>query len=202
MTTNDSQIHHRKTDVSGAEVLYRQAGDPEPGAIVLLPGHPSGAHAYDGLTPSDEDAEWIVGHAADAYHRIDVVRVPATWKCGARASSSSRPTAPLEKQTGSLSRSSSDSHANRRDSSGSACQLASNVVLPEPAVAETTTSRACVASRTLATSDRRVARCGRGTGMWSLVATTNRSPDIASGIRTARRTAATAHSRNRTRPGS
>ena len=50
MGISDNQIHHRRTDVSGVEIFYREAGDPEAGAIVLLPGHPSGAHAYDGLT--------------------------------------------------------------------------------------------------------------------------------------------------------
>lgn len=50
MARNDTQIRHRTTEVSGVEVFYREAGDPEAGAIVLLPGHPSGAHAYDGLT--------------------------------------------------------------------------------------------------------------------------------------------------------
>lgn len=50
MTTNDTRIRHRRLDVAGVEVFYREAGDPEAGAIVLLPGHPSGAHAYDALT--------------------------------------------------------------------------------------------------------------------------------------------------------
>jgi len=50
MARNDTQIRHRTTEVSGVEGFYREAGDPEAGAIVLLPGHPSGAHAYDGLT--------------------------------------------------------------------------------------------------------------------------------------------------------
>ena len=50
MATNDTQIRHRRIEVSGVEIFYREAGDPEAGAIVLLPGHPSGAHAYDGLT--------------------------------------------------------------------------------------------------------------------------------------------------------
>ena len=50
MATNDTLIRHLWTEVSGVEIFYREAGDPEAGAIVLLPGHPSGAHAYDSLT--------------------------------------------------------------------------------------------------------------------------------------------------------
>jgi pimeloyl-ACP methyl ester carboxylesterase len=50
MATNDTRIRHLWTEVSGVEIFYREAGDPETGTIVLLPGHPSGAHAYDGLT--------------------------------------------------------------------------------------------------------------------------------------------------------
>ncbi|MGH7153504.1 MAG: alpha/beta fold hydrolase [Acetobacteraceae bacterium] len=50
MATNDTRIRHRWTEVSGVEIFYREAGDPEASAIVLLPGHPSGAHAYNGLT--------------------------------------------------------------------------------------------------------------------------------------------------------
>ena len=41
MSTNDTQIRHRTTEVSGVEVFYREAGDPEAGAIVLLPGTPA-----------------------------------------------------------------------------------------------------------------------------------------------------------------
>lgn len=50
MTVQDSQIRHHHADVGGVEVFYREAGDAAAGTIVLLPGHPSGAHAYDGLT--------------------------------------------------------------------------------------------------------------------------------------------------------
>lgn len=44
-----STIHHHVRTVAGVEIFYRSAGNPEAPAIVLLSGHPSGAHAYDGL---------------------------------------------------------------------------------------------------------------------------------------------------------
>ena len=42
-------IRHRFRTSAGVEVFYREAGDPAAPAIVLLAGHPSGAHAYGGL---------------------------------------------------------------------------------------------------------------------------------------------------------
>ncbi len=50
MAADDTAIRHHRTEISGIEIFYREAGDPEAGTIVLLPGHPSGAHAYDELT--------------------------------------------------------------------------------------------------------------------------------------------------------
>ena len=42
-------MHHRFRTVAGIDVFYREAGDPHAPPIVLLSGHPSGVHAYDGL---------------------------------------------------------------------------------------------------------------------------------------------------------
>ena len=42
-------MHHRFRTVAGIDVFYREAGDPQAPPIVLLSGHPSGVHAYDGL---------------------------------------------------------------------------------------------------------------------------------------------------------
>jgi pimeloyl-ACP methyl ester carboxylesterase len=42
-------IRHRVRTVAGVEMFYREAGDPEAPAIVLLSGHPNGVHAYNGL---------------------------------------------------------------------------------------------------------------------------------------------------------
>ncbi len=42
-------IHHRVRTIAGVEIFWREAGDPAAPAIVLLAGHPSGAHAYNGL---------------------------------------------------------------------------------------------------------------------------------------------------------
>jgi pimeloyl-ACP methyl ester carboxylesterase len=46
---HEHSIHHRFRTVAGVEMFYREAGDPKAPAIVLLSGHPSGAHAYNGL---------------------------------------------------------------------------------------------------------------------------------------------------------
>ncbi len=42
-------ILHRRVDVDGVEIFWREAGDPTAPVIALLAGHPSGAHAYNGL---------------------------------------------------------------------------------------------------------------------------------------------------------
>ena len=42
-------IKHRFRPILGVEMFYREAGRESAPAIVLLGGHPSGAHAYDGL---------------------------------------------------------------------------------------------------------------------------------------------------------
>lgn len=44
-----SVVHHRFRFVEGVEMFYREAGNPDSPVIVLLGGHPSGAHAYNGL---------------------------------------------------------------------------------------------------------------------------------------------------------
>jgi pimeloyl-ACP methyl ester carboxylesterase len=42
-------MHHLTRTVEGVDLFYREAGDAERPTIVLLGGHPSGAHAYNGL---------------------------------------------------------------------------------------------------------------------------------------------------------
>jgi len=42
-------MHHRFRTVAGVDVFYREAGDSQAPPIVLLSGHPSGVHAYNGL---------------------------------------------------------------------------------------------------------------------------------------------------------
>jgi pimeloyl-ACP methyl ester carboxylesterase len=49
MAERHCTIRHRTKTVDGISVFYREAGRPDRGTIVLLPGHPSGAHAYDEL---------------------------------------------------------------------------------------------------------------------------------------------------------
>jgi pimeloyl-ACP methyl ester carboxylesterase len=47
--TRDHSIRHRFHTVAGVEVFFREAGDPGAPVIVLLSGHPSATHAYNGL---------------------------------------------------------------------------------------------------------------------------------------------------------
>ncbi|MFE7245609.1 alpha/beta fold hydrolase [Streptomyces sp. NPDC057580] len=55
-----SEVHHRTATVDGLEVFYREAGDPEEPAIVLLHGFPTSSHMFRHLIPA----------LADRYHVI------------------------------------------------------------------------------------------------------------------------------------
>lgn len=48
MTTNTTAtaISHHTTTVGGVTMFWREGGDPSRPTLVLLPGHPSGSHAY------------------------------------------------------------------------------------------------------------------------------------------------------------
>jgi pimeloyl-ACP methyl ester carboxylesterase len=39
----------RRRPAAGVEIFWREAGNADAPAIVLLPGHPSSSHAYAGL---------------------------------------------------------------------------------------------------------------------------------------------------------
>src|SRR5215469_6636205 len=43
--------HFRTTTINGADVFYREAGDPSKPAIVLLHGFPSSSHSFHDLIP-------------------------------------------------------------------------------------------------------------------------------------------------------
>ncbi|MFE7390128.1 alpha/beta fold hydrolase [Streptomyces sp. NPDC057582] len=55
-----SEVHHRTATVDGLEVFYREAGDPEEPAVVLLHGFPTSSHMFRHLVPA----------LADRYHVI------------------------------------------------------------------------------------------------------------------------------------
>ncbi|MER0484415.1 alpha/beta hydrolase [Streptomyces sp. Edi2] len=55
-----SAVHHRTATVNGLEVFYREAGDPEAPAVVLLHGFPTSSHMFRQLIPA----------LADRYHVI------------------------------------------------------------------------------------------------------------------------------------
>lgn len=50
-STNAGHAHvsHRRHEIDGFELFWREAGRLDAPAIVLLPGHPSSSHAYNGL---------------------------------------------------------------------------------------------------------------------------------------------------------
>ncbi|MEU6317880.1 alpha/beta hydrolase [Streptomyces sp. NPDC047009] len=53
-------VHHRTATIDGLEVFYREAGDPEAPAVVLLHGFPTSSHMFRHLIPA----------LADRYHVI------------------------------------------------------------------------------------------------------------------------------------
>ncbi|MFE5142276.1 alpha/beta fold hydrolase [Streptomyces fagopyri] len=55
-----SVVHHRTATVSGLEVFYREAGDPQAPTLVLLHGFPTSSHMFRRLIPA----------LADRYHVI------------------------------------------------------------------------------------------------------------------------------------
>ncbi|MGY6022509.1 alpha/beta fold hydrolase [Streptomyces spinosirectus] len=55
-----SAVHHRTATVNGLEVFYREAGDPQAPAVVLLHGFPTSSHMFRHLIPA----------LADRYHVI------------------------------------------------------------------------------------------------------------------------------------
>ncbi|WP_328661010.1 alpha/beta fold hydrolase [Streptomyces sp. NBC_00334] len=53
-------VHHRTATVNGLDVFYREAGDPQAPAVVLLHGFPTSSHMFRDLIPK----------LADSYHVI------------------------------------------------------------------------------------------------------------------------------------
>jgi pimeloyl-ACP methyl ester carboxylesterase len=52
--------HHRTVDVEGVKIFYREAGDPNAPAILLLHGLPSSSHMFRGLIPLLSDRYHVV----------------------------------------------------------------------------------------------------------------------------------------------
>jgi len=57
---NPSAVFHRRIDVAGTEIFYREAGERDAPAIILLHGFPSSSHMFRNLIPA----------LADRYHVI------------------------------------------------------------------------------------------------------------------------------------
>ena len=45
-------VHHRYATVHGRRLFYREAGDPDAPAIVLLHGFPTSSHMFRHLVPA------------------------------------------------------------------------------------------------------------------------------------------------------
>ena len=60
MAKSIPEVHHRTTTVGGVDVFYREAGDPNAPAVVLLHGFPTSSHMFRNLIPA----------LADRYHVI------------------------------------------------------------------------------------------------------------------------------------
>ncbi|MFJ8009070.1 alpha/beta fold hydrolase [Streptomyces fagopyri] len=55
-----SVVHHRTATVSGLEVFYREAGDPQAPTLVLLHGFPTSSHMFRRLIPALADRYHVV----------------------------------------------------------------------------------------------------------------------------------------------
>lgn len=53
-------VHHRTTTVNGLEVFYREAGDAEAPAVVLLHGFPTSSHMFRNLIPALADRYRVI----------------------------------------------------------------------------------------------------------------------------------------------
>ncbi|MFI6730483.1 alpha/beta hydrolase [Streptomyces sp. R-74717] len=55
-----SVVHHRTATVNGMDVFYREAGDPQSPALVLLHGFPTSSHMFRNLIPALADTYRVV----------------------------------------------------------------------------------------------------------------------------------------------
>ncbi|MFI9648853.1 alpha/beta fold hydrolase [Streptomyces sp. NPDC052040] len=53
-------VHHRTATVKGLEVFYREAGDPQAPAVVLLHGFPTSSHMFRRLIPALADRYRVI----------------------------------------------------------------------------------------------------------------------------------------------
>jgi pimeloyl-ACP methyl ester carboxylesterase len=60
MAKSIPEVHHRTATVGGVDIFYREAGDPNAPAVVLLHGFPTSSHMFRNLIPA----------LADRYHVI------------------------------------------------------------------------------------------------------------------------------------
>ncbi|MGW6600240.1 alpha/beta fold hydrolase [Streptomyces sp. NPDC055036] len=71
-----SVVHHRTATVNGRDVFYREAGDPQAPALVLLHGFPTSSHMFRNLIPALADsyrviAPDMIGYGQSAMPTVD-----------------------------------------------------------------------------------------------------------------------------------
>ncbi|MCL7375513.1 alpha/beta fold hydrolase [Streptomyces sp. 35G-GA-8] len=71
-----SVVHHRTATVNGMDVFYREAGDPQAPALVLLHGFPTSSHMFRNLIPALADsyrviAPDMIGYGQSAMPTVD-----------------------------------------------------------------------------------------------------------------------------------
>jgi pimeloyl-ACP methyl ester carboxylesterase len=55
-----SVVHHRTATINGMDVFYREAGDPQSPALVLLHGFPTSSHMFRNLIPELADTYRVI----------------------------------------------------------------------------------------------------------------------------------------------
>ena len=76
------RVHHRYATVDGHQVFYREAGDPDAPAIVLLHGFPTSSFMFRDLIPKLADRYHVIapdhlGFGLSAAPSVD----DFTWNC-------------------------------------------------------------------------------------------------------------------------
>lgn len=77
--STDRPARDRLVAVDGAELFTREGGDPRRPAVVLLPGHPSGSHAYRGLIDRLATSWHVVAPDYPGYGGSPVPAEPPTF---------------------------------------------------------------------------------------------------------------------------
>ena len=61
------RVHHRYATVDGQQIFYREAGDPDAPAIVLLHGFPTSSFMFRNLIPLLADSYHVIAQTQDSH---------------------------------------------------------------------------------------------------------------------------------------